>query len=243
VDRFQVLLDPVRTDVAGGRPGQASDPEQKKSPTTEGVVREAAEEKRKSKEDQKDQPRHSFSEYPGSVHNRAVSDEKPRFRLLGPEDDKDRLELHLPQEKLDLIEKMLREVVPKYARYAWFIDAEGWPYAFEGEPPSDRTYLMRCLAAGLCTEGESASGMRTHPTPNLAPFEIRLHVQTLGPGKPQAVLISQPHDKADLAQMDQVIAGIRPRLEEMVVAGLWIVPPGMKTSEEFGLNARRPPRA
>ena len=26
------------------------------------------------------------------------------FRLLGPEDDKDRLELHLPQEKLDLIE-------------------------------------------------------------------------------------------------------------------------------------------
>ena len=148
------------------------------------------------------------------------------FRLLGPEDDKDRLELHLPQEKLDLIEGMLREIVPRFARYAWFFDAEGWPYAFEGAPPSDRTYLMRCLAAALCEAGEAASGIRVHPTPNLAPFEIRLHVQTLGPVRPEAVLITQPLEKADLPELERTIAGIRPRLEEMVVAGLWIVPPG-----------------
>ena len=148
------------------------------------------------------------------------------FRLLGPEDDKDRLELHLPQEKLDLIEGMLREIVPKFARYAWFFDAEGWPYAFEGAPPSDRTYLMRCLAAALCEAGEAASGIRVHPTPNLAPFEIRLHVQTLGPVRPEAVLITQPQEKADLQELERTIAGIRPRLEQMVVAGLWIVPPG-----------------
>ena len=172
-----------------------------------------------------------------------MSESDPKFRLVGPPGDEDRVELHLPQEKLDLIEKMLREVVPKYARYAWFIDSEGWPYAFEGEPPSDRTYLMRCLAAALCAAGEAASGIRMHPTPNLAPFEIRLHVQTLGPGRPQAVLITQPHENADLQELERMIAGIRPRLEEMVVAGLWIVPPGMKTSEEFGVNARRPPRA
>jgi len=172
-----------------------------------------------------------------------VDEDKPKFRLLGPEDDKDRLELHLPQEKLDLIEGMLREVVPKFARYAWFIDAEGWPYAFEGSPPSDRTYLMRCLAAGLCAAEETASGVRIHPTPNLAPFEIRLHVQTLGPGRPQAVLICQPHDNADVAAMEQTIAGIRLRLEEMVVGGLWIVPPKTIISEEFGENVRRPPRA
>jgi len=152
-----------------------------------------------------------------------VDADRPGFRLLGPPED--RVELHLPQEKLDLVEGMLREVVPKFARYAWFIDAEGWPYAFEGSPPSDRTYLMRCLAAALCAAGEAASGIRIHPTPNLAPFEIRLHVQTLGPGRPQAVLICQPHENSDLAGMEQVIAGIRPRLETMVTEGLWIVPP------------------
>jgi hypothetical protein len=157
-----------------------------------------------------------------------VSEDKHRFELLQGGQGADRVELHLPQEKLDLIEGMLREVVPSLARYAWFIDAEGWAYAFEGSPPSDRTYLMRCLASALCAAGETANGIRMHPTPNLAPFEIRLHVQTLGPARPQAVLIVQPHDDADLQKLDRTLAGTRPRLEEMVVAGLWIVPPGTK---------------
>ena len=166
---------------------------------------------------------------------------KPQFRLIEGGQGGDHLQLHLPQETLDLVESMLREVVPKFARYAWFVDAEGWAFVFEGEPPSDRTYLMRCLASALCAAGEPAEGVRIHPTPNLAPFEIRLHVQTLGPGRPLAVLICQPQEDADLAGMERVLAGIRPRLESTVAGGLWIVPPN--TSEEFGSNARRPPRA
>jgi len=151
-----------------------------------------------------------------------VDHDKSGFRLLGPPED--RVALHLPQEALDLIEGMLRDVVPKFARYAWFIDAEGWAYAFEGAPPSDRTYLMRCVGFTLCRAGAPVDGIDVYPTPNLAPFEIRLHVQTLGPGRPQAVLICQPHDDADLAAMERTLAETRPRLEKMVTEGLWIIP-------------------
>ena len=157
--------------------------------------------------------------------------DKPRFELVPGGRGEDRLQLHFPQETLDRIEGMIRDVVPKLARYAWFIDAEGWAFVFEGGPPSDRTYLMRELAWTVCQAGESVSAIRLHPTPNLAPFEIRLHVQTFGPGKPQAVLICQPHDDTDLAKLELVLAGIRPRLEEMVVGGLWVVPPGASPSQ------------
>lgn len=149
-------------------------------------------------------------------HNATVNVGGPRFRLIEGGLGSDRPQLDLPQESLDLIERMLREIVPKFARYGWFIDAEGWAFVFEGEPPSDRTYLMRCLAHSLCRAGEPVDELRIHPTPNLAPFEVRLHVQTVGPGRPQAVLICQPQDHADLVRMEQALAGIRPRLESLV---------------------------
>jgi len=154
---------------------------------------------------------------------KAVDADKPKFHLVR---EKDRLVLQLPPETLSEIEAMLRDVVPGFARYAWFIDAEGGALVFEGSPPSDRTYLMRQLAWSVCDAGDSVDGFRIHPTPNLAPFEIRLHVRTFGPVRPEAVLICQPHDKIDESAMEQALAGMRPRLEKMVIDGLWILPPG-----------------
>jgi hypothetical protein len=153
---------------------------------------------------------------------RAVDADPPRFRLV---EEKDRLVLQLPQETLSAIGAMLGDVVPRFARYAWFIDAEGGALVFEGSPPSDRTYLMRQLGWTVCDSGDAVRGFRIHPTPNLAPFEIRLHVLTLGPVRPEAVLICQPHENADEAAMEKVLAGMCGRLERMVIDGLWILPP------------------
>ena len=164
---------------------------------------------------------------PTCVIIQVVSSE-PRFRLLnggqGEDEVDDHLELDLPQETLSAIEGMFREFVPGLARYAWLIAADGWAYVFEGAPPSDLTYLMRCLASSCCEAGEEVSGFCLRPTPTLAPFEIRLHVQTLGPGLPQAVLICAPRPEASSTELESAVAAIRPRLEKMVADGLWIVP-------------------
>jgi hypothetical protein len=134
---------------------------------------------------------------------------------------------------LSAIEGMLREVVPSHARYAWFIDAEGWAYVFEGSPPSDLTYLIRTLAWETCDAGKEVQGIRIHPTPTLGPFEVRIHLQTLGPLKPQAVLICALHPEANLSDLEEALAGIRPRLGAMVIEGLWIVPPEFPIEHKF----------